>query len=301
MRIMLAGCALAITLGGAAQLSAQRARGRLPSASPDSMMARFLDQARMGAVRYQDRAAAVADGYRQIGPDFPGMGEHWIQLSALFRDTLDPAHPPVLEYVDIAGTPRLVGVTYALPLLAGESPPDFPSVHAWHDHVGTVLAESMMLDQLHSDQRGAGGARIVMLHAWIGLTNPAGMFVSDNWALPFVRAGVQLSGGAPSPAAGRAVSLLTGGDVFYTAVAEAMSHPGAADSAVIRDTVRAYRGRVAAFIHQRAGTRLGAADLAALGELWRQLWAAVGAAVQPSTAARLTPLTSAAPSPTETP
>jgi hypothetical protein len=285
VRIVATVCLLSAVLWPA-RLEARQSDGHA-SVGPDSSVAHFLARARTGVRHYQRRSAAIADGYRRIGPDFPGMGEHWIQLSGLFRDTLDPARPPVLEYAVIAGTPRLVGVAYALPLLAGESPPEFPSVHAWHEHVGTVAGEAMLLDQVHVGHGGADSARIVMLHAWVGLDNPAGVFVSDNWVLPFVRAGLPVPGSTPSPAAGRAVSLITGGDVFYATLAQAVGRPGAADSITIRTMIERSRREVAAFVQERHGESLAAADLAALGAKWDALWAAIGVAVQPDVRDRL--------------
>ena len=38
----------------------------------------------LGNREIQDRAVAIADGYRQIGSDFPSMGEHWINIGLLF-------------------------------------------------------------------------------------------------------------------------------------------------------------------------------------------------------------------------
>src|SRR5690348_15128838 len=105
-----------------------------------------------------------------------------------------------------------------------------------------------------SASHDTGGARIAMLHAWLWFDSPAGMFVSDCWVLPFVRGGLPAPSSAPSAAAGRAMSLLTGGDVFYTALAQAMGEPGPADSAVIRDTVARYRREVADFVRPRQGT-----------------------------------------------
>jgi hypothetical protein len=254
------------------------------------IVAGFLEQARAGVERYQDRAAAIADGYRRIGPDFPGMGEHWVQAGLLFRNTFDPARPPVLEYARIGDTVRLVGVAYALPLLAGESPPDFPARHAWHDHVGTVASEVLLLGQVHSTHAGAEGARLVMLHAWIGLDNPSGVFESENWALPFVRAGLPVPSIAPSPAAGRAVSLVSGGDVFYANLLQAKGRPDSADSVAIRRIIDQCQRGVAGIIAERQGGALGADDLEQLGSQWEQLLAAIGAAVQPDVRERLSPI-----------
>jgi hypothetical protein len=58
----------------------------------------------------------------------------------------------------------------------------------------------------------AGGPRIAVLHAWLWLDNPAGLFATDNWALPWHRLGIAAPPGSdrPSPA-GHAAALASGG------------------------------------------------------------------------------------------
>jgi hypothetical protein len=158
------------------------------SAPLDELVAR----ARAGTERYRDPQAARAAGYRPVGPDFPGMGRHWIHAGLILRDTPDPAEPPILEYAEIVGQQRLVGVAYAA-LVRGHHPPSWLGVpsDAWHFHGGTVEEESFLrrhagLDESHGSQ---AGPRIAVLHAWIWLENPAGLLATDNWALPFARLG----------------------------------------------------------------------------------------------------------------
>ena len=105
----------------------------------------FVDCARAATERYHDQANAMLDGYRVIGGDFPAMGEHWINVSLLFDGRFDAAHPEVLTYTVVAGAPRLLGVAYALPLLAGEAAPDWPpGADAWHDHARTIEQETLL-------------------------------------------------------------------------------------------------------------------------------------------------------------
>ena len=117
-----------------------------PLATPqdDHSVAAFIESARAATTKYQDRSVAIADGYRQIGTDFPAMGEHWINIGLLFDGKFDPAHPEVLTYVIVSGKPRLLGVAYVLPLLPGEFAPDWPaSKEAWHDHFRTLEDETV--------------------------------------------------------------------------------------------------------------------------------------------------------------
>src|SRR6185437_5295770 len=184
----------------------------------DTAGARFLWRVRTSTARYRDREQAVLDGYRPIGGDFPGMGEHWIDIGTLFSRTFTPDRPAILEYATIDGRPTLVGVAYALPLLPGEMPPALPGNVAWHLHAGTVADESDLLSQAMESHASMHGARLAMVHVWAWLPNPGGTFHAENWALPFVRAGVDPPPVDPGPVAGRVVSLLSGGDAFYEGV-----------------------------------------------------------------------------------
>jgi hypothetical protein len=182
------------------------------AASPDSVAA-FVARAREGTGRYADRAVAIADGYRRVGQDFPAMGEHWAHPGLVFAGRVDPARPAILVYTPVAGAPRLVGVAYALPLAAGEAPPPSPAPpDAWHTHAGGVDEESAALD--HADAGPSATARLglAVLHVWVWLPNPAGLFAVDNWALPFARAGLALPDDVVAPAEARGLSLAGGGD-----------------------------------------------------------------------------------------
>src|SRR5262245_36673025 len=143
----------------------------------DSSIARFVAQARAGTDRYRDRTVAIDEGFRLVGPDFPGMGEHWINVARLLSARFDPGNPAMLQYADIDGRPTLVAVTYALALVGGDSAPAFPSRALWHQHRNTVDEESL-IDQHVLDDSHRGG-RIAMLHAWVWLENPDGLFQSD--------------------------------------------------------------------------------------------------------------------------
>jgi hypothetical protein len=270
---------------GAARGSAQAAHAAAPVAGADSI-ARFLQAARTATERYHDRHAAVADGYAQVGPDFPGMGEHWINLVMVFARGFDARHPAVLEYATVGGRPVLVGVAYALPLLANEMAPDFPSVDSWHGHLGTVDEEAQLLGQLAEGHGAATGARLAMLHAWVWLENPAGLWVADNWALPFVRAGL------PPPAdagatAGRAMSLVSGGDRYFTALIEAKVRASSADSTVIRESVSTAARAVRDIFDAHLAGPVAADELSALRTIWRAMWASMERGVSADARGRL--------------
>jgi hypothetical protein len=76
-----------------------------------------------------------------------------------------------------------------------------------------VDEESFLLG--HAAPPGAG-PRIAVLHAWVWFANPAGLFATDNWALPYLRIGLSppAKGSGPSPPV-LAVALASGGEAYF--------------------------------------------------------------------------------------
>jgi hypothetical protein len=190
-----------------------------PDGAPDK--AAFVLAVRDATARYRDRQAAVSDGYRKIGPDFPGMGEHWISVPLLLEGGLDPRRPPILEYAMIDGAPTLVGAAFAVLLQPGESPPSagLPVDRAaWHYHGGTVSEESFVLGHAQQEHGSPDKPRVAVLHVWAWLDNPAGPFATDNWALPYLRLGLEPPTDPPRAATAHALALAAGGVGYYEAL-----------------------------------------------------------------------------------
>ena len=181
--------------------------------------AEFISAARAATERYRDRAVAVADGYRPIGPDFPSMGEHWLSVPLVVRGGIDPAHPQILEYVTVDGLPVLAGVAYTQLIRDGPLDTSLPvPATAWHYHQGSVDEESFILSHArgNAESAPAPGPRVAVLHVWLGVENPAGLFASDNWALPWYRLGLPLPSRAERPSASDlAAALAAGGDGYF--------------------------------------------------------------------------------------
>ena len=163
---------------------------------------------------YADRRQAIAAGYRRIGPDFPGMGEHWVQVPLLVRGVLDLARPAILTYATIDGRVTLTGVGYAVAVAADDTlPGDFAGGHAaWHVHTGSVADESFLPAVHHARQ--TDGLRLAVTHAWVRLPNPDGTWATDNWALPWVRAGLTPPA-RPDPHAARALAAAMTNRDYY--------------------------------------------------------------------------------------
>ncbi len=186
-----------------ALLALAAATTSLGAQEPVADTAALVSAIREATVRYQDRDAAVAAGYRLIGPDFPGMGEHWVNVGVLMGNVLDARHPAVLSYATIDGRPVLTGVAFAKVVGPEDSLPTFPAGKAaWHFHMGSIEDESF---GPHGHMMGAAGTRLAVVHTWVWLPNPAGLFARDNWALPYVRAGLEPPA-VPEPDAARALA-----------------------------------------------------------------------------------------------
>ena len=244
--------------------------------------AEFIAGARAGTAPYRDAQVARAAGYRPLGPDFPGMGRHWVHPALILRDTLDPAAPPILEYAEIDGRLTLVGVAYAklvhhaTPPVGLPVPPD-----AWHFHQGTVEEESFLRSHagVHAAPLGTREPRIAVLHAWIWLENPDGLLATDNWALPYARLGYRMPPGASKEAA-RAVALAAGegGQAYVEALLRAVGRPDPAEEQALGRLVER---------HQAAARALLPGDAKTLAHCWTELLEDVRAAVRPEVWERL--------------
>jgi hypothetical protein len=250
-----------------------------PLAAPqgDTSEAAFVESARAATAKYQDRSVAIADGYRQIGSDFPAMGEHWINIGLLFDGKFEPAHPEVLTYAVVSGKPRLLGVAYVLPLLKGESAPDWPvSKDKWHDHFRT-LEEETALPEHHAAGHAGDAPRLTMLHAWIWLTNPAGMFEADNWAIPYFRLGVEPVRDAPETAA-KALALASGGAEYFSASVRAAVPLTAGEGKKVDAAFARSRASVEALLR---GPSVTTSNMESLSAIWAKLWREIDASVDP--------------------
>lgn len=210
MRCVRVALLVSAVFWSATTASAQAAAG---TASPDSAGAAFRELVRQGTARFADRNAAIRAGYRAVGGDFPAMGRHWVHPGIILRGKIEPGSPAILSYAEIGGAPVLVGVAFAISLAPDEKPPPIAGQRReWHEHNGSVAEESLINEHDHGS--GDGGTRLAILHVWSGVDNPEGTFATDNWALPFIRAGLAVPGRI-QPAAARAVALLTGGADYY--------------------------------------------------------------------------------------
>ena len=234
----------------------------------------FVTAARAGTARYASRETAIADGFRRVGTDFPAMGEHWVNLPQVMADSFTPARPAVLTYITVAGVPRLAGVAYTKLLAPHEQPPDFaPARGHWHEHNGSIVEESFLAG--HDTHASPDDLRLAILHAWIWIENPDGVFVTDNWSLPFIRLGTAVPYAHGRDAA-RSAALATAAADYYAQAIDAALAPSPSERARLAATLADYSRR--ALEEVQAGTtrgRLTAAEANRLAGLWPELWRAL--------------------------
>jgi hypothetical protein len=203
------------------------------------------------------------------------MGEHWVNLAQVMADTFAAAKPSVLTYIRVAGKPRLVGVAYTKLLTRGQSLPDFaPARTHWHEHNGSIVEESF---RGHESPSVDGAPRLAILHAWIWAPNPDGLFVTDNWTLPFVRVGL-----APrnvrDPDAARAAALMTNGDYYRAALGTALA-PTRDEQERLGSVIDRYARQADSTLEPAVNRgQLTDAEYAALARLWPAFWASLSSA-----------------------
>jgi hypothetical protein len=187
------------------------------------------------------------------------------------RGEVDARHPPILEYVTVAGAPVLAGVAYTQLVLDGSPHAPLPApASAWHYHAGSVDEESFILGHAGSAQGAepTPGPRIAVLHAWLWLENPAGLFATDNWALPWHRLDIAPpTGSGEATPTGLVAALATGGrDYFLTLLRlrEGLSSEAADRVAAVLDRYALeWRGRLQAVAG--GGLPMPAAELFSAG------------------------------------
>lgn len=185
-----------------------------------------LEQVRAATARYRDIRVAEREGWKRFGrQEGPLMGEHWY-LPDRVDAPFDVARPSTLQYASIGGRKVLVGVAYTVyrrpgdPLPAGFAGQD----DHWHTHdvarLGRALTEGRpvlrWLAEHRAGQRAsparAGRTHLTMVHAWVWLPNPDGIFAQHHRAMPYLRAGLPAAwaeGG--SEAAAQGIALLAPG------------------------------------------------------------------------------------------
>lgn len=217
----------------------------------------LISQAARDTKVFADRRSAVDAGYRRVGADFPGMGEHWLNVRALLDGTIDPARPTLLIYADVRDRPTLLGVGFAVATHGDSTPSDLPGwPENWHEHSG-LLSEESGARVAHSNE--TSGTHLWVMHVWTMLDNPHGTFAADNWALPYLRAGRVIPPHVDA-AASRGLALTVGGDEFVRSVLADAGFRTDDNARVVDSLITAARTRA-----------LASSDDQSLSAAWRTL------------------------------
>ncbi|TCD02074.1 hypothetical protein EYB45_10400 [Erythrobacteraceae bacterium CFH 75059] len=179
---------------------------------------------------YRDIAAAERAGWRPFGDDEPLMGQHYHSPGApdyVHGDPLDFSRPNNLMYTEIGGRRVLTGVAYVVRLGDGEPLPEgFAGTQdRWHVHDFVRAVEAATEDRpllrwlanswldAHYRGRGDNRGRLAMVHAWVTLPNPDGVFADYNRAVPYLKLGLpegSWEGGTMAAARGLNLATTTG-------------------------------------------------------------------------------------------
>lgn len=244
----------------------------------------FLAQVHRAVATLGTVEEAIAAGYRRIGPEFPGMGQHWVHPGLVVAGRIDPARPPVLAFARFGSDSRLVAVAFTMPLAAHESPPDYPvGADVWHDHTGFVDAEALLISHPTSSHSHNAASRLAMFHAWIGVENRDGVTAQNNWDLPFVQLGLTPPR-QPSMTAAHAVALLTAGVDYYERLYTVAAGLSSREVATIRPLLSDAHDRVEQWRLTRDDSTVHELEL-----IWSELWQQLQSALPAARLARLAP------------
>jgi hypothetical protein len=178
-----------------------------PQAAPNALLDSQLAQLRAATARYENFDVAKREGWKKFGGDGPLMGEHWYLpkerggLDLTGRQPIDFRRPSNLMYTNIGGRRVLTGVTFNVRIAPGQPGPEgfAGASDVWHVHdvehaLGAALkdrpvlrwmAQNWLLGPMHA--KGDHHTRLAMIHVWVALPNPDGVFADQNRLIPYLK------------------------------------------------------------------------------------------------------------------
>jgi len=169
----------------------------------DAVLRQQLEAVRQATERYRDHDVAVADGFELFGGDGALMGEHWYDPERVGQP-LDLERPSTLQYLEVDGEYVLTGVAYSVYRDEGDPLPEgfAGDADGWHVHDLERIARAGTADRpflrwltewrIRRGRLGPGDGRteLTMVHAWVWVENPLGVFAQDHFGLPYLRLGL---------------------------------------------------------------------------------------------------------------
>lgn len=156
-------------------------------------LVRQLDAVQGASEKYRDVEAALADGYIRLSNDVPNMGAHFISAGRAADGIFKPSEPEILLYSkDESGRWNLTGTAFLLPTQQfGEGHPeafDGP-LDNWHVHYSLCTGAQVTSRTSTAEEcRATGGIWTPnigwMIHAWVVVDNPLGVFSMWNSNVP---------------------------------------------------------------------------------------------------------------------
>ena len=148
-----------------------------------------LDTVRESTERYRDLEVALAEGFVKTTDEVPNMGAHYVHVARSLDAKFDPSKPEILLYATgESGEQELMGTAFVLPIPLVS--PDHPEAFAgpldnWHIHYNLCTGPEVVSRSATSDQCEASGGIWVpaygwMIHAWVWVDNPLGVFSMWN-------------------------------------------------------------------------------------------------------------------------
>ncbi|SFT90940.1 hypothetical protein [Pseudomonas marincola] len=161
---------------------------------------------RAAADKYRDFSVAEREGWKVFGDDAPLMGYHYSGPAPDYvsGDQLDFSQPNNLMYTDINGKKVLTGVAFVVRIGDGEPLPEgfAGNQDHWHVHdfiraIDAATEERPFIGWLadrwidmNYRSKGDNRGRLAMVHAWVTLPNPDGVFASVNRSLAYIKLGL---------------------------------------------------------------------------------------------------------------
>ena len=152
-----------------------------------------LDVVRASTEKYRDVDVALKAGYRQATEEVPNMGAHFVHPAWSLDGRFDPARPEILLYVKgDADEWELVGTSFVQSLLlAGFDHPEtfVGPLDNWHVHYDLCTGPTFQSrSATQAECRRDGGVWVPaygwMIHAWVWVDNPLGVFSMWNPSIP---------------------------------------------------------------------------------------------------------------------